>query len=42
MNLALADYRKSGRLMDDIEEIPSVDDIRRMTMRKPTVAVPVK
>lgn len=42
MNLALTDYRKSGRLMDDIDEIPSVDDIRRMTMRKPTVAVPVK
>jgi|NOAtaT_6_FD_contig_91_815882_length_1175_multi_3_in_0_out_0_1 hypothetical protein len=42
MNLALTDYRKSGRLMDDIEEIPSVDDIRRMTMRKPTVAVPFK
>jgi hypothetical protein len=42
MNLALADYRKCGRLMDDIAEIPSVDDIRRMTMRKPTVAVPFK
>lgn len=42
MNLALTDYRKAGRLTEDIEEIPSVDDIRRMAMRKPTVAIPYK
>lgn len=42
MSFALTDYRKAGRLTEDIEEIPSVDDIRRMTMRKPTVKVPTR
>ena len=42
MSFALTDYRKAGRLTEDIEEIPSVDDIRRMTMRKPTVKLPTR
>jgi len=39
MNVALTDYRNAGRLTEDIEEIPSVDDLRRMAMRMPTVAI---
>jgi len=37
LSQALADFRTAGRLTDDIEALPSVDEIRRMTMRKPTM-----
>lgn len=39
MGVAIADYRQQGRLRDDDGNIPSVDDMRRMAMRKPTVVV---
>jgi hypothetical protein len=37
MSAALAGYRTAGRLTADIQEIPSVDDIRRGAMRRPTL-----
>ena len=37
LSQALADFRSAGKLTDDIEELPSVDEIRRMTMRRPTM-----
>jgi hypothetical protein len=39
MAVAVADYRQQGRLRDDDGNIPSVDEIKRMTMRKPTIQV---
>jgi hypothetical protein len=39
MAVAVADYRQQGRLRDDDGNIPSVDEIKRMTMRKPTIPV---
>jgi hypothetical protein len=39
MGLAVADYRQQGRLSDDDGYIPSVDDMRRMAMRRPTMKV---
>jgi hypothetical protein len=39
MGLAVADYRQQGRLSDDDGYIPSVDEMRRMTMRRPTIKV---
>jgi hypothetical protein len=39
MGLAVADYRQQGRLSDDDGYIPSVDEMRRMAMRRPTVKV---
>jgi hypothetical protein len=39
MAVAVADYRQQGRLRDDDGDIPSVDEIKRMTMRKPTIQV---
>jgi hypothetical protein len=41
MGLAVADYRQQGRLSDDDGYIPSIDDMRRMAMRRPTVKVVV-
>lgn len=34
---ALMEFRAAGRLTEDIEDLPSVDEIRRMTMRRPTM-----
>jgi hypothetical protein len=34
---SLTEFRVAGKLTDDIESIPSVDEIRRMTMRRPTM-----
>ena len=39
MGVAIADYRQAGRLKDDDGYLPSVDEMRRMAMRRPTVAV---
>jgi len=39
MGVAVADYRQVGRLKDDDGFIPSVDEMRRMAMRKPVVAI---
>jgi hypothetical protein len=40
MVLALTDYAQQGRLnLDDDKDIPSIDEMRRMAMRRPTVAV---
>lgn len=36
MGISVANYRQAGRLTDDAGNIPSVDDIKRMTMRRPT------
>lgn len=41
MGVAIADYRQQGRLKDDDGNIPSVEEMRRMAMRKPTVSVVV-
>lgn len=41
MGVAIADYRQQGRLKDDDGFIPSVDEMRRMAMRKPTIQVVV-
>ena len=38
MGIAVADYRQVGRLSDDDGNIPSVDEIKRSTMRRPTQA----
>lgn len=40
MAVAVASYRQTGGLRDDDGNIPSVDEMRRMAMRKPTVALP--
>jgi len=37
MSTALTGYRTAGRLTADIEEIPSVEDLRRLAMRRPTM-----
>jgi hypothetical protein len=37
MAVAVADYRQQGRLSDDDGNIPSVEEMRRMTMRRPTL-----
>lgn len=37
MSEALSGYRTAGRLTADIAEIPSVEDIRRGAMRRPTL-----
>jgi hypothetical protein len=42
MGVAVTEYRLSGRLADDDGNIPSVDEMRRMAMRKPTVAIAQK
>jgi hypothetical protein len=42
MGVAVTEYRQTGRLTDDDGNIPSVDDMRRMAMRKPTVAIAQK
>lgn len=42
MGVAVTEYRLSGRLTDDDGNIPSVDEMRRMAMRKPTVAIAQK
>ena len=39
MGVAVTEYRQTGRLTDDDGNIPSVDEMRRMAMRKPTIAV---
>jgi len=39
MGVAIADYRQQGRLSDDDGYIPSIDEMKRMTMRNPTVKV---
>ena len=39
MGVAVTRYRQTGRLTDDDGNIPSVDEMRRMAMRKPTIAV---
>ncbi|KAL7571257.1 hypothetical protein ACA910_008912 [Epithemia clementina (nom. ined.)] len=39
MGVAVASYRLAGRLKDDDGNIPSIDDVKRMTMRRPTVAI---
>lgn len=39
MGVAVADYRQQGRLSDDDGSIPSVDDMRRMAMRRPTMKI---
>ena len=36
MGVAIADYRQMGRLSDDDGNIPSVDEMRRMAMRRQT------
>lgn len=38
MGVAVADYRQAGRLTDDDGNIPSVEEIRRSTMRRSTQA----
>lgn len=38
MGVAVADYRTVGRLTDDAGNIPSVDEIKRSTMRRTTQA----
>lgn len=38
MGVAVADYRQVGRLTDDDGNIPSVEEIRRSTMRRTTQA----
>ena len=38
MGIAVADYRQVGRLSDDAGNIPSVDEIKRSTMRRTTQA----
>jgi hypothetical protein len=38
MGVAVADYRQAGRLTDDDGNIPSVEEIRRSTMRRTTQA----
>ena len=38
MGVAVADYRQAGRLKDDVGNIPSVDEIKRSTMRRTTQA----
>lgn len=42
MGVAVAEYRQTGRLTDDDGNIPSVDEMRRMAMRKPTMAIAQK
>jgi GTP-dependent phosphoenolpyruvate carboxykinase len=37
LSQALADFRSAGKLSEDIEDLPSVDEVRRMTMRRPTM-----
>eukprot|EP00522_Entomoneis_paludosa_P007120 CAMPEP_0172447168 /NCGR_PEP_ID=MMETSP1065-20121228/6536_1 /TAXON_ID=265537 /ORGANISM="Amphiprora paludosa, Strain CCMP125" /LENGTH=264 /DNA_ID=CAMNT_0013198403 /DNA_START=145 /DNA_END=939 /DNA_ORIENTATION=- len=39
MGVAVADYRQAGRLKDDDGNIPSIDEMKRMAMRRPTVRV---
>jgi hypothetical protein len=39
MGVAVADYRQQGRLSDDDGNIPSIDDMRRMAMRRPTIGL---
>jgi hypothetical protein len=40
MGVAVVEYRQLGRLTEESDgAIPSVDEIRRMTMRRPTVKV---
>lgn len=39
MGYAITDYRQQGRLSDDDGYIPSIDEMKRMTMRRPTVKV---
>lgn len=36
MEFAISDYRFQGRLGNELAEIPSVEDIRRMSMRRAT------
>ena len=38
MGVAVAEYRQAGRLSDDDGNIPSVDEIKRSTMRRTTQA----
>jgi hypothetical protein len=38
MGIAVAEYRQAGRLSDDDGNIPSVDEIKRSTMRRLTQA----
>lgn len=38
MGIAVAEYRQAGRLSDDDGNIPSVDEIKRSTMRRTTQA----
>lgn len=40
MGTAVTDYRQTGRLSDDDGNIPSVDDLKRMAMRRPTMQFP--
>jgi hypothetical protein len=42
MNDAITDYRLQGRLSDDDGNIPSIDEMRRMAMRRPTMKVNVQ
>lgn len=37
MGVCIADYRQTGRLSDDAGNIPSVDEMRRLAMRRPVV-----
>jgi hypothetical protein len=39
MGVAITDYRQQGRLSDEDGNIPSIDDMRRMAMRRPTVGL---
>lgn len=39
MGVAVADYRQQGRLSDSDGFIPSVDEMRRLAMRRPTVSI---
>ena len=38
MGLSVVDYRQAGKLTDDDGNIPSVDEIKRSTMRRVTQA----
>ena len=39
MGVLVADYRNAGRLKDDDGNIPSIDEMKSMTMRRPTVQI---
>ena len=39
MGVAVADYRQVGRLKDDDRDISSIDEMKRMAMRRPTIAI---